>query len=112
MSKRQAVCLVTARSSELAHTRPSGDGRRLLATHDGLPRRVESRRLRKRTGWRASTLLPRAVGRTLGAPRRVGSWVVDMRFLHWFMLGLLGALPIALLVGPDRLTAQPDDPLE
>ena len=38
--------------------------------------------------------------------------MVDMRFLHWFMLGVLSALPIALLVGPDRLTAQPDDPLE
>lgn len=35
-----------------------------------------------------------------------------MRLMHWFMLAVLGALPIALLVSPGRLTAQRDDPPE
>ena len=35
-----------------------------------------------------------------------------MRLMHWFILRVLGALPIALLVSPGQLTAQRDDPPE
>ena len=35
-----------------------------------------------------------------------------MSLMHWLMPAVLGALPIALLVSPGRLTAQRDDPPE